>query len=301
MISSIESQKSQGNEFALYCDNDLKQIINEIIKESQFVVSKETIKEIYNKTNITQEKLIEIFIEKAKTFSSPKISEYRVGAVGVDSCGNYYLGCNIEFIGSTLDQTIHGEQFVVINCLKNGANKLEAIFVSAPPCGYCRQFLNELEDGKNLTICFGDGSKKLLSHFLVNSFGPENLGMKGGLLTRSENNIVIQNSNDPLIKQAIEAARSSYAPYTNSFAGCAIQTNDNTIYSGGCIENAAYNPTISPFQAAAVDLISSGNLLINIKNVVLVEGKSSKVSYAAQIESILKTINKDISIIVINY
>jgi len=41
-----------------------------------------------------------------------------------------------------------------------------------------------------------------------------------------------------------------YAPYTECVSGVAIITSDGKVYSGGYVESAAFNPSLTPFHAA---------------------------------------------------
>lgn len=51
-----------------------------------------------------------------------------------------------------------------------------------------------------------------------------------------------------------------YAPYTRCYSGAALITRAGAVAAGGYVENAAYNPSLSPFHAAVVDAIT-GNVL----------------------------------------
>jgi hypothetical protein len=44
-----------------------------------------------------------------------------------------------------------------------------------------------------------------------------------------------------------------YAPYTRCYSGAALITMSGQVFSGGYIESAAYNPSMSPFHSAVVD------------------------------------------------
>ena len=67
-----------------------------------------------------------------------------------------FLGANIEFPAQALTQTIHAEQSAIINAWLQGAKRIDGIAVTAAPCGYCRQFLCELEGSQNLKIILHD-------------------------------------------------------------------------------------------------------------------------------------------------
>jgi cytidine deaminase len=62
----------------------------------------------------------------------------------------------------------------------------------------------------------------------------------------------------------------SYAPYSRSFAGVALRTNAGAVVSGPYAENAAFNPSLSPLEAALSQLNMSGGGWSDIADVVLV-------------------------------
>jgi len=184
------------------------------------------------------------------------ISEFHVGAVARSLDSELYLGANFEIKGLPLNQTIHAEQAAVMNAWHQGAKKILSIAVSAATCGYCRQFLYELDQNQELAVITPAGESKKhhaekLSHLLPKAFGPLDLKMKSGLMSSPEKPVKLElktPSDDPLILAALKAAERSYAPYTENYAGCAILTADKNIYAGRYAENAAFNPGISPLQ-----------------------------------------------------
>ncbi len=58
--------------------------------------------------------------------------------------GAVYVGVNLEFPNVALNNSVHAEQFLVVNCLHHGEEALQMLAVSAAPCGHCRQFYAEL-------------------------------------------------------------------------------------------------------------------------------------------------------------
>ena len=53
-------------------------------------------------------------------------------------------------------------------------------------------------------------------------------------------------------QQAAAQARASYAPYSQCPAGLAVITANQDVYAGPYIESAAFNPSLSPLQAAII-------------------------------------------------
>ena len=63
---------------------------------------------------------------------------------------------------------------------------------------------------------------------------------------------------DPFVDAALRDANRSYAPYTKDFSGVALECEDGRVYTGGHEENAAYDPSLAPFQAAFAMIIFGG-------------------------------------------
>ena len=87
------------------------------------------------------------------------------------------------------------------------------------------------------------------------------------------------------------AAASAYAPYSHSYAGVALRTSDGGIYSGSVAENAAYNPSMSPLEAAIVSLVISGRKsYADIADAVLVEVRDAVASQVDATRAVLASI-----------
>ena len=61
-----------------------------------------------------------------------------------------------------------------------------------------------------------------------------------------------------LIKQAIAAMQTAYAPYSHFRVGAALLTRSGKVYQGGNIENAAYTPTNCAERTAFFKAVSDG-------------------------------------------
>ena len=61
-----------------------------------------------------------------------------------------------------------------------------------------------------------------------------------------------------LIKEAYEAQKKSYSPYSGFCVGAALLTTDNKVYRGCNIENAAYSPTNCAERTAFFKAVSEG-------------------------------------------
>lgn len=63
---------------------------------------------------------------------------------------------------------------------------------------------------------------------------------------------------EELIEKALEVRNNSYAPYSGYRVGAALQTEDDAIFTGCNIENAAYTPTICAERTAFFKAVSEG-------------------------------------------
>lgn len=217
----------------------------------------------------------------ASEWARPSISGFRVGAVGEGASGALYFGANIEFEGAALGQTVHAEQAVVANAAAHGETGLVRLAVSAPPCGYCRQFLYELASADRLDIVLSGKAPTRIGDFLPGAFGPADLGVSGGMLTPSARGQApaAGEDMDETGAAAVAAANGSYAPYSKAWGGAAIQVADGRIFAGQYLENAAFNPSLSPFQAAYVALVLGGCEPSEIRGAAIAQPLDSKVDH----------------------
>ena len=239
----------------------------------------ESVLRITDQLGIGIETLMVRLLPVAQLYSVAPVSRFRVGAVAagmpeVGSCG-LYLGANFELPDCALSFTVHAEQAATNHAWLSGATGIQSLAVSAAPCGYCRQFLNELTTAGSLSILLpasGDRDRygqnytsRALSSYLPDAFGPGDLGISGGLMAAEpgQRQLALTDgpSDDPLVATALAAACLSYAPYPTrhspdpvaarqAFAGVALELDDGSSFAGRHAENAAFNPSLSPLQSA---------------------------------------------------
>jgi cytidine deaminase len=238
-------------------------------------------------SGMTIEELMLALVALAKEDARPPISNYFVGAVALGSSGSLYFGANYEFVGQALNFSVHGEQAATANAISHGETGMLKLAVSAAPCGYCRQFLYELTTSSKLEILLPKTPPRLLTSLLPDAFGPADLGVKAALMSPQSHGMRLSND-DQVVQAALAAANGSYAPYTSGYAGVALKTRDGAIFTGSVAENAAFNPSMSPLEAAVVSLaISGGRSYDDIVDAVLVEAAGTKVSQAAAARAVL--------------
>jgi len=235
------------------------------------------------------DELMIALLDLAKTYARPPISKYYVGTVARGTSGNLYLGANIEFPGHSLGFSVHGEQAALSSAYMNGDGGVSAIAVTAAPCGHCRQFMNELSPEIDVLVQ-GKAPQKLTT-LLPAAFGPKDLGVTDLAFPVKEVDLRLPHApSDELTKAALDAARKSYAPYTNAHSGVAISTRTGRIFKGSYIENAAYNPGLPPLQTALVPLIFAGESYAAISDAVLVETEGAAISQKSVTEAVLSAI-----------
>ena len=73
---------------------------------------------------------------------------------------------------------------------------------------------------------------------------------------------------DEMIARATQAYKNAYAPYSNLSVGVCLRTDDNQLFSGCNVENAAYSSTLCAEMSAIGAMIMGGAR--KIKEVVVV-------------------------------
>jgi cytidine deaminase len=74
-----------------------------------------------------------------------------------------------------------------------------------------------------------------------------------------------------LLKEARNAKKMSYSPYSNFRVGAAILTSNNKIYTGTNIENSSYGATVCAERVAIFKAISDGEK--KIKTIAITSDK----------------------------
>lgn len=263
----ILSSVNQKNNFTTSLRLDIKSLI----KNTNGKLSSQYINQLISKYSVSLDELLTELLPFAAEYSVAPISNFHVGAIAVGTSGNLYFGANLEFENQALSLVLHGEQSAISNAWLHGETHISKLAINAAPCGYCRQFINELACAHNIEILL-NGEVIAFDKFLPMSFGPKDLGNNLGLLSAKKN---LNNNDRPdsISPELFQQISLSYAPYSKNLAACEIQTLDDQVYYGRYAENAAYSPSLSPLQAAISQLILSGTEFSKevIKQVTLVE------------------------------
>lgn len=228
-----------------------------------------------------------VLLKWVSGYAIAPISNFHVAALALEAGkqGRLFFGANLEFKDEALSLVVHGEQSAIHNALIHGVEKIDKLIINASPCGFCRQFINEIKLENQPQICV-DNTTKSIQDYLPDAFGPSDLDNSAPLFSH------------PFKKSfSIDAFfAQSYAPYSGNNAACEIISNDNEHYFGVYLENAAYSPSLSPLQSALsqMQLHNRDSGISGIKSILIKQrkGKANQNGVALAVASSLdKTIN----------
>lgn len=262
--------------------------LDKIIVQDGFSASltAEQVKHLRQTTQLSEQALIFALLPIAAAYAWTPISHFPVGAIAKGQSGHLYFGANMEFLHVPLQQTIHAEQCAITHAWLNGEERLLSLTINHPPCGHCRQFINELNSSHELQINLPNRSSRPFHHYLPDDFGPEALHISTRLMDRKQHLLTLSND-DTLVLAALDAANHSYAPYSQAHSGVALQTHSGRVYTGRYAENAAFNPSLPPLQAALVMLNMAGEALFSVYRAILVESAAAPFSQRENIQNLL--------------
>jgi len=261
--------------------------------------------------DISLEGLMVRLLPLAGAYARVPVSRFVVGAVIQAQSGDdpqdygLYLGANLELAGQSLDTAVHAEQAAVVNACHQGAGTVRTLAVSAAPCGYCRQFLNELADAERMEVIISPGINQQedlrlgLRELLPHAFGPRDLNQPAGFMAPGRKPIPLQlkeSAVDELVLGALSAATDTYAPYTGNAAGCAVRTREGQVFFGRYVESAAFNPSIGPLTAALINLnMARAAAPLDLTRVVLVE-RPTTISQRGAVEKMASSLGKGLKL-----
>lgn len=231
----------------------------ELLQHAQKKVPKDTwfvhdtiVAEMERELGVDRDTVLETLAKLAATRKSTPVSNFGVGAAVVTAKGDVVLGANIELKSLPLNSTLHAERTAIFLAMELGEKPVE-IITTAAPCGGCRQWLNEIEGGRDLLIVSRDASgnrfKKKLGELLPMDFGPSALGQKGffdaGQFKGDRARWVIPDVGTELstleMEAFVKALEKSYAPYSQSSSAALIRLRDGRFVTGSYTEHAAFD------------------------------------------------------------
>lgn len=158
--------------------------------------------------------------------------------------------------------------------------------------------MNSPELNSKLNLCNGDQDVKEDALNLCNRDGDvkedtfDLCNGDGDLKEESIHNFSDSEDLYQLRVAGLKAANSSHAPYSKCPSGIALMTTKGKICTGFYIESAAFNPSLSPLQAAIVAFIcQDGGNYEDIVHAVLVEKKGAVVQQGDTIKLALQKIS----------
>ena len=99
---------------------------------------------------------------RRKAHSTHRPKQIKVGAAVLTASGRVYTGCNISNRSSTLGMC--AERVALYSAVAAGHKRFKALVVVGggatpwPPCGACREVLNEFDRDGKLEVIFTDSS-----------------------------------------------------------------------------------------------------------------------------------------------
>ncbi|EKT58332.1 cytidine deaminase [Providencia sneebia] len=269
----------------------LQSVLKPIIDKPDFpaMLTAEQTAQIKEHCGYNDSELAFFLLPVAAAYAVTPISHFKVGAIARGVSGNLYFGANMEFSGVAISQTIHAEQCAVTHAWLKGEKQLTTVTVNYTPCGHCRQFMNELRGGGQIEIHLPERQTATLHDYLPDSFGPADLDIETLLMDEVDHGFTTS-SRDRLLCAATEAANQSHAPYSQSYSGIALQLKDGSLFTGRYAENAAFNPSLPPLQAALIMINLAGKDMHSIEQALLVEKQNAIVKQWNTTENTLKAL-----------
>ena len=125
----------------------------------------------------TNEELLEFAKEVAENAYAP-YSKFKVGACALYESGEHYCGCNVE--NASYGLALCAERNALSSAIASGEkSKLLKIAIYSPntalcwPCGACRQWIYEFEDGQHTKIVLQGEDSEPVS-YCINELLPHN-------------------------------------------------------------------------------------------------------------------------------
>lgn len=251
------------------------------------------------------EMLMLLALPVARRIALPPISQFFVGAVGLErETGNLILGGNVEFPGTHLGFTIHGEGFVFTRAASRGTSIAAIAIGEAHPCAHCRQYLSEFAATRDLVLIDPLGHRLGMAQLYPWPFDPEYLGEQGFVTARGSHPDLELGSSDlpPDIATRLRAAgRRAHAPYSRCPGAVLLDLGDGATLSGAAVESVAFNPTMGPLQAALIDLVAHGYRPGDIRSAVLGTSLGGAVDYSASTTELLGSLAPQAALTIVGW
>ncbi len=242
------------------------------------------------------EDLMLLALTAAREIAHPPISDFHVGSVGLEAeTGNLVLGGNVEFPGTHLGYTVHGEGFVFTRAFSRGTSIKTIAIGEAHPCAHCRQYLSEFAATRDLVLIDPLGHRLTMAQLYPWPFDPDYLGETGAVPGKKLWSLA---ADDQLLREAGERA---HTPYSKCPGAVVLTLNDGSRVRGSAIESVAFNPTMGPLQAALIDLIAHGRSYDEIVSARLGTVRGGNVDYSMSTDELLGKVAPQTTLEVIDW
>ena len=121
--------------------------------------------------------------KSARECAHAPFSHFKVGAAVESVDGDVITGCNIE--NASYGLTLCAERVAIFKAVSEGIRKFKSITIVVdtdeltPPCGACRQVLNEFAPNIRVLVTWQGGTESAtLPELLPHGFGPQQLTTK---------------------------------------------------------------------------------------------------------------------------
>lgn len=245
-----------------------------------------------------------LLLDTAKDIARPGISNFFVGAVGLEAeTGNLILGGNVEFPGTHLGFTLHGEGFVFTRAMSRGTNISVIAIGEAHPCAHCRQCLAEYAASDKLELIDPLGHTLTLAQLYPWPFDPNYLGESGAVPDRELWPALKfdEDTASPVAETLLARGRRSHSPYSKCPGAVLLHLKDGNVVAGIAIESVAFNPTIHPIQAAMVDLLAHGYNYSDIVGASLGTVRGGAVDYTVSTRELLSRLAPEAPLLVLGW
>ncbi|MBN9332423.1 hypothetical protein [Devosia sp.] len=245
-----------------------------------------------------------LLLDTAKDIARPGISNFFVGAVGLEAeTGNLILGGNVEFPGTHLGFTLHGEGFVFTRAMSRGTNISVIAIGEAHPCAHCRQCLAEYAASEKLELIDPLGHTLTLAQLYPWPFDPNYLGESGAVPGRELWPALKfdEDVTSPAAEALLTKGRRSHSPYSKCPGAVLLHLRDGNVVAGHAIESVAFNPTIHPIQAALVDLLAHGYAYSDIVGGTLGTVRGGDVDYTVSTRELLTRLAPETPLLVLGW
>lgn len=245
-----------------------------------------------------------LLLDVAEEYANPQISDFHVGVVGLEAAtGNLILGGNVEFPGSHLGFTLHGEGFVFCRAMSRGVDLSVIAIDEAHPCAHCRQCLAEYAASDRLELIDPLGHTLTMAQIYPWPFDPGYLGEPGAVPGRELWPALafagpVNSADADLV---LAAGRRSHSPYSKCPGALVLRLRDGAAITGIAIESVAFNPTIQPVQTAMVDLLAHGYRYEDIVGATLGTVLGGDVDYSVATRELLARVAPGVTLTVLGW